>query len=216
MSSAPPDTCLNRSAEICTPRASAARSSAWTKRFAKNETLARSSWGGTGAKMKSTAPCGVEIGLGDLVLSACGDEDDRRHLRLPALADGRGRLEAVHERHDHVEQDGREVLLHHGSAGRRSRSRLRRSRSRAAPAPPSARAAWRDCRPRSGSGRATSSPRRAHRSPRVSRWRSCARRGGQPGARWRRPARRCRPAWARSRWRRRRCSAGARRARPCP
>ena len=43
---------------------------------------------------------GVEVGLGELVLSARGDEDDRRHLRLPALADGRGRLEAVHDRHD--------------------------------------------------------------------------------------------------------------------
>ena len=46
----------SRSAEIWTWRARFARSSALMKRLANTETLARSSSGGTGANMKSTAP----------------------------------------------------------------------------------------------------------------------------------------------------------------
>ena len=54
----------------------------------------------------------VEIGGDDLVAAVRGDEDDRRQLRLLTLADERGGLESVHDRHAHVEQDDREVLRH--------------------------------------------------------------------------------------------------------
>ena len=39
------------------------------------------------------------------------DEDDRRRLGALALPDERGRFEAVHPRHVHVEQDDGEILL---------------------------------------------------------------------------------------------------------
>ena len=52
------------------------------------------------------------IALGGVHLVAEGrDEDDRRMRRLPAAADHRGRLEAVHVRHVDVEQDHGEFLL---------------------------------------------------------------------------------------------------------
>jgi hypothetical protein len=60
---------------------------------------------------------GVEIGAVDLVASVRSDEDDRSHLRLLTLTDSRGRLEPVHDRHEHVEQDHREVLLSHATKG---------------------------------------------------------------------------------------------------
>ncbi len=100
------------SADVCTSRACAASSSALMNRLAKTETLARSSSGGTGAKMKSTAPCGVAVGVRELVACVRGDEDDRGHLGLLALPDERGGLEPVHDRHPDVEQDDREVLGH--------------------------------------------------------------------------------------------------------
>jgi len=43
-----------------------------------------------------------------------GQEDDRHVTRLGVLLDPRGRLEAVHARHDDVEQDDREFLGEQG------------------------------------------------------------------------------------------------------
>ena len=45
------------------------------------------------------------------LVAECGDEDDGRLGRLPAAADHRGGLQAVHLRHLHVEQDDREFLV---------------------------------------------------------------------------------------------------------
>ncbi len=56
---------------------------------------------------------GVEVTVRDLVAAVRRDEDQRSHLGLLALADQRCGLEAVHPGHADVEEDDRELPLHH-------------------------------------------------------------------------------------------------------
>ena len=137
-----------------------------------------------------------------------------------ALADERGRLEAVHDRHADVEQDDREVLRHHAPqrASPESAStiawpsgaqhRLQREPLRCVVVDDEDR----DARDRRRSHRRRSAVPPA--SARASRARAAA--VAAATARARRAARRCRPASGRSRWRRHRGSAGVRRPSTLP
>ena len=74
--------------------------------------------------------------LGVGVVGEGREEDDRRVLGPLALADERGRLEAIEPRHVHVEQDDREVVDQQAAQALRRPRRPRRPSGRGSPARP--------------------------------------------------------------------------------